>query len=440
MSDEHLAICIDIGTVTSAVSVCWRRPGVLEPFIANVSRWPGQEDRIFLEYTCSALVYSDRNQLVACGAEAYTNEMKRNVDDSGYHLVEHFKMNLHPAALVRERGHQVRALPRGITLETVYADFLNYLIQQTRRHVKDSVGVDPWPAMQSRTQILLTHPNRWGDIEQKFLQKVVANSGIMTLEETARRLLFAEEGEAAASFCIPASGIQQPFALGTNIIICDAGGSTTDISAYKVSKGPRKVTTLKELSVPVCLPAGGVQVDETFIHFLTSQLKQLVDSQELQEDDVKDIIIEGREEFHDVAKRKFTSREDRTCEVRIGGRWLTSRLLPIRKGIYNLTGPDMARCFDPSVEQTATALGSFFNNRAGSSQPTYLMLTGGFGESLYLRSELRRLFGDSVTLANQLKYDRDINIHPLLLTHAAFLFFCAATTDSQPESRGCGRP
>ncbi|KAF8298209.1 hypothetical protein DL93DRAFT_2029872, partial [Clavulina sp. PMI_390] len=86
-------------------------------------------------------------------------------------------------------------LPEGITIDRVYADFLDYLLAQTRRHLRDYFGADPWPSWKARAEILLTHPNGWGDIQQGFLRQVVAQAGIMTLEDTQSRLHFAEEGE-----------------------------------------------------------------------------------------------------------------------------------------------------------------------------------------------------------------------------------------------------
>ncbi|KAF8308009.1 hypothetical protein DL93DRAFT_1964049 [Clavulina sp. PMI_390] len=211
-AEDILAICIDIGTDTTAVAVYWRRPGVTEPLVTNVCRWPGEQNVSF-EHTPSAVVYSNDNEVAACGAEAYTHEMRENIEECNYKLVKHFKLHLYPHNVLKGQHHHLESLPSGITIERVYIDFLTYLISQIRRHVKSCVGVDPWPIMQNQAKILLTHPNVWGRFQQEYLKNFIAMAEIMPMEETSNRLFFAEEGEAAASWCIPASSIMQPFAV-----------------------------------------------------------------------------------------------------------------------------------------------------------------------------------------------------------------------------------
>ncbi|KAF8299293.1 hypothetical protein DL93DRAFT_2233925 [Clavulina sp. PMI_390] len=399
MAEERFAICIDIGTTTSAVSVFWSRRGA-EPLCVHVDRWPGQERNFALEFTSSALIYSDQNELITCGAEAYTPQMKENVEQRGWKLVEHFKMHLHPVTLLHEYDRQVQPLPRGITIDRVYVDFLTFLIGHTRRHIKGYVGIDPWPSMFTRIEILLTHPNRWGNVERKFLQQVVAKAGIIPLKETASRLFFAEEGEAAATCYILRSPIKAPSTLGATLVICDAGGSTIDISAYKVSSGPHNLAIFKEVIVPISLPAGGVQVDVNFAHFLATQLRPLIASQQMSEKDFNISIAEGIKDFQEVAKRKFSLEDDPLCQVKVGGRRMNIPGVPIKRGIYSFKGVDIARsCFDPSIEQIVSAVDPLFRTR--SSLPIHLTLTGGLSDSLYIRGELCRRFGDSVSFSHQ---------------------------------------
>ena len=90
----------------------------------------------------------------------------------------------------------------GIPLNKIYTDFLSYLLAQTRRHLRDSTGSDPWPEMAERAEIVLSHPNRWGESQQKFLQNAAIAAGLVSGEGAAERLVFIEEGEASASFCM----------------------------------------------------------------------------------------------------------------------------------------------------------------------------------------------------------------------------------------------
>lgn len=79
---------------------------------------------------------------------------------------------------------------------------MSYLLAQTRRHLRDCTGSDPWPDMAEQTEIVLTHPNRWGENQQKFLQQAAITAGLVSEKGASERLVFIEEGEASASFCM----------------------------------------------------------------------------------------------------------------------------------------------------------------------------------------------------------------------------------------------
>ena len=89
--------------------------GMLEPLVACVARWPGQEASVSEEKVPSALLYegagdvkvmSSRDsdfaailrapKLVACGASATSHYALTDTSDPSYKLVEQFKTHLFP--------------------------------------------------------------------------------------------------------------------------------------------------------------------------------------------------------------------------------------------------------------------------------------------------------------------------------------------------------
>lgn len=103
----------------------------------------------------------------------------------------------------------VLALPNGLNLLQVYADFLAFLVTQSRRHLSAQLGgSDPWFSVGDRIEILLTHPNRWGHFEQQFLEDAVVKAKIFPQHSVLARIKFAEESVAAASFCLPIARIR----------------------------------------------------------------------------------------------------------------------------------------------------------------------------------------------------------------------------------------
>ena len=84
----------------------------------------------------------------------------------------------------------------------VYSDFLRYLFTRTQTYLRDRTDSDPWLELGDQAEVILTHPNGWNIIQQRFLQKAVVTAELIPANEIQARLHFLEEGEAAASFCM----------------------------------------------------------------------------------------------------------------------------------------------------------------------------------------------------------------------------------------------
>jgi len=242
--------------------------------------------------------------------------------------------------------------------------------------------------MAEKAEIVLSHPNRWGESQQKFLQKAAIAAGLVSEKGAAERLVFIEEGEASASFCMSTNAtMASRLTPGSKFVICDAGGSTTDISAYKVRKTLAGIVYLKELNLPSCLYAGGVPTDYGFANYLNERLHNAHD---INAEDAPDMVADGLRDFQQSGKRKFGS-VSQSCQVRIGARRMKNDTLPINKGILTITGEDAEDFFRPSVEVVLQDLRSRFKSRDIST----LILTGGFGESPYVRGQLEKTLSDT---------------------------------------------
>lgn len=92
--------------------------------------------------------------------------------------------------------------PSSAPLDQIYTDYLAYLLRHTRNHIRRRVGHDPWDRLQHKAEIVLSHPNRWGKRQQKFLQAAAISAGLITRAGAIDRLHFVEEAEASACFAL----------------------------------------------------------------------------------------------------------------------------------------------------------------------------------------------------------------------------------------------
>lgn len=113
----------------------------------------------------------------------------------------------------------------------------------------------------------MAHPNRWGVEQQRVLEAAAISTGLISAARVPTGLFFLEEGEAAASFCATRPELRKNlqvrlFKLGatpslitsqpkSRIIVCDAGGSTCDVSSYKVTRISGDIY-VKEPELPSC--------------------------------------------------------------------------------------------------------------------------------------------------------------------------------------------
>lgn len=74
---------------------------------------------------------------------------------------------------------ELQALPPGVELFEVYADYMRYLISYTSTFIRDTIGSDLWALHGSEAIVVLAHPNKWGATEQDFLREAAVAGGMI---------------------------------------------------------------------------------------------------------------------------------------------------------------------------------------------------------------------------------------------------------------------
>ena len=95
-------------------------------------------------------------------------------------------------------------LPKGKTIVDVFADFMRYLFRSTKMLFKASEpnGDLRWNAVSSNIELVLTHPNGWGGLQQTQLRTAAVKAGIIPDTSAGRSSVhFVTEGEASFNFC-----------------------------------------------------------------------------------------------------------------------------------------------------------------------------------------------------------------------------------------------
>ncbi|CAE6478213.1 unnamed protein product [Rhizoctonia solani] len=442
----EFVVGLDIGTAHSSVTFSYLQPGRV-PLPERVTHWPsaagfGGTDEA---KTASKLYYDKYNQLKVAGAEVYTPRNRHAAKDQDWHLVRYFKLFLHPPAMANYEDFNFEALPAGLTIETVYADIIRYLLEHTKKRINERSDMEDWEELSRNITLVIAHPNGWGVQQQARLRSSVVMSGFIGGDDSVRRVRFVPEAEASVHYILWKQ--YKNLEPGDQFIVCDAGGSTVDTAAYVVQgvaegemsgdrnpetatvtdakKGIRTRLTnafrsnksksatptafysptpsirLKEVKPSDCQPAGGIFVNEAFIKYLKSILNAQPPEQQRM---VEQFIQKGEENFELHCKREFnTGPEAQQYYVVEAGVSLPenpdgickidSQVCSSTINIYLLLSSlDHRKVVQSFFEDPVRGVIKSLHKQLAGMRPKYIFLVGGFGASKYLRRRVEEEF------------------------------------------------
>ena len=117
-----------------------------------------------------------------------------------------WKLNLAPRALCKKlpTGY-APALPPGLSILDIFADFMGYLLACAESYIKDShaLGESVWDSVKADVLFILSHPNGWGGAEQVAMRRAAVKAKLIPdTSEGHDRVRFVTEGEASFNFCV----------------------------------------------------------------------------------------------------------------------------------------------------------------------------------------------------------------------------------------------
>ncbi|KAK1234386.1 hypothetical protein PQX77_002424 [Marasmius sp. AFHP31] len=332
------------------------------------------------------LAYGSGGDFVAAGQQAVlaANDPTRNKDLT---TREWFKLKLFKKDTLPHEALPIPSQEDNIPLLTIFSDFLRYLFDAARDHVKTSKpeGENRWNELQETAEFILPHPNGWDGTEQSVLRRAAVNAGLISdTREGHERLHFVTEGEASLHYCI-SNGLSAYLDKGA--VVVDAGGGTIDISTYaaeRIAGAPFSVK-VSEIYPPICELLGSAFITHAFRKHLQEQMEGSRYIEDL------DHIVEL---FNDTTKKHFRG-PAKDMYIKFRGPREHDEAQGVRDGQLRVRGEDIATFFEPSiasiVESVETVLGSIKD--AGLPR---VFLVGGMAASDYIFNELESRLSPAV--------------------------------------------
>ncbi|KAJ2916656.1 hypothetical protein MD484_g3731, partial [Candolleomyces efflorescens] len=329
--NRRLLLAFDIGAIFSGISYSVLEPGKV-PVILPVTCYPSQ-DRTGGDIKIPTVIYYDTGgRPCATGAETLAEGIEEDAEGNGWS-----KAQWHGLGGFTFSPETIPPLPLDKTIVQVFADYMRYLYECAKAHIKDTHGEHVWRSLNDDITYILTHPNGWGGAEQAQMRNAAIQAGLISdTHEGRSRVTFVTEGEASLHFCL-ANGLS--IAGGNEdagVLIVDAGGGTIDVTSYRKLKDD----SFEEIAIPTC----------------------------------------------ETTKQAFR-RDDEQLRIQFASESEDDEYLNIRSGCITIDGDRVAKFFEPSIECIVEAIKTQQNTAHYPIKSVFFV--GGFSASPWLYEKVR---------------------------------------------------
>ncbi|KAF9442465.1 hypothetical protein P691DRAFT_681457, partial [Macrolepiota fuliginosa MF-IS2] len=389
--DSKLLLSIDLGTTFSAASFCILAPRSL-PTLEAVRCFRISAESDFKVPT--VLYYDYAGKAHIWGAQTTDEDYIAEAQRKGLIKVEWFKLALRPPYLsssdvspsVADITHtNLPTLPIFIPIEKAYTDFLRFILE----HIEEffckhhASGKDIWDQLFPTAEVILTIPNGWEIKQQSQVREAAVAAGFVgkigdarNLEEGMQRIHFLSEAEAAMIYAMDSGYINSWIQPGKDILLCDAGGGTIDLTAYTITR--KQPLQVKERLASQCIVAGAVFINQQARRHLSERLQGTFWDIPWKIDDL--VMF-----FERTTKKTFSHLNKYYGLGRAG-----SENIPeagVSNGRFYIRGTQVARFFEPTLNAIKAGIEHAYNQSGGTIKN--VVMVGGLMNSSHAFSQLR---------------------------------------------------
>jgi hypothetical protein len=362
-----------------------------------VQKWPGRfqanENKV-----PTVLVYPTGSRTPSSWGFLSETIAETTAEDKEYK--EWFKTSLDPEKLRQKQLEDPGGAPRSIQeVEKWYADYLRRLYEYLSFKLGGELAGVSWE--NARVEFIFSVPTTWALLPTvENFKRIIKNVGFASHRGHTLVIGLTEAEAAAVHVSTEAPGI---FRENDVLLVCDAGGGTTDLSVLRVTGTANQAVSLQQLDVVFGETIGSAAIDYEFEQLVMQRLALSHATNPLPIDPA------------DAAWEMMKSRDFQAVKCEYGApddTPLFSIGIPRAPQTYNNSDPevrirngemsfareDLQQLFDKQIAKLFKLidmqLQSLFKKFPGT-QVSHLVLSGGLGNSVYVQSQLRRYYRDT---------------------------------------------
>ncbi|KAF7506955.1 hypothetical protein GJ744_011086 [Endocarpon pusillum] len=367
--EPEAVVGIDFGTTCTGVGYSI---GPTWPPPKCIQKWPSRVVNPFAFKVPSRVGYRS-------GRRPKTWGFLCNPDEEDVQIEEHFKMYLNPRFDDHYGGRQTHHEAR-----TYFKDFLRCIYNFIVGYFLDTVP--RWADI--RVEYLFSIPTDWlaPELSAEF-EKLVKEAGFGRDASRERVRIAMTEAEAAA-----VCAATHHYAVDDVILVCDAGGATSDLNILKV-KNAGHTTELGALNHAEGINVGSALIDWDLEMLIRERLAAVPALGGERERGVMARTMVRGDQFQ-VAKHAFGSEGAVWPTIPLSIPGLDKRTCgpDILNGELSIRREELQRLFDIQVEKLFTVIDEqlmTLENNWPNEQISYFVLSGGLGCSPYVQNKIK---------------------------------------------------
>ncbi|KAI8996925.1 hypothetical protein BDB01DRAFT_830563 [Pilobolus umbonatus] len=227
----------------------------------------------------------------------------------------------------------------------------------------------------SKFRYCMTVPVIWNDIQKRCMRSAAIKAGIISDADNPLKLLLLSEPETAAVYYSRNEEILSNLKpVITRTVICDAGGGTVDVTTYEYTKTDAGKLAIKEITSGSGHLCGSSFLDDSFKTLLLAKCHALLFTPNGL--DIRNCV----QNFVSNIKTEFGNGNLKPYQMTVSGHEVV------------ITYKEMEeKVFKPIV----SAIISLIAYQLRLNMLDHIIVTGGFSQSPYLQTQLKKKFGNS---------------------------------------------
>ena len=311
---------------------------------------------------------------------------------------EWFKTLLDSDFFEKERSRIPQAVPNSYSeVEDWCRDYLGFLYEHIKLKLSSELANVSWE--DAEIEFIFSVPTTWKPHPTvENFRSLIGQAGFRgPLNSKHSITIGLTEAEAAAVHTSTESvGL---FSERDLLLICDAGGGTTDLSTLRVTDTAIGALSLQQVDIVEGTNVGSAAIDNDFMGFAEKRLRDADQSQPLNLDIEEAVyeIMKGRE-FQNIKCEHGAPDETPMFSIAIPGlpHSYSNIVAGIERGEMRMSRGDLRELFDKQLQKLFRSIDNQLQNlsrRVPDETVSHLVLSGGLGQSIYVQKKLRDRYG-----------------------------------------------